>query len=161
MKKSQIITIVILIAVVVIGVYFYFQGQNRVPTNQIDVTTSINQNTEEKLPEILGNKDDLISFSVVAGSTISGNLEFGGIVKNAYFFEGNILINILDQNKKVLKNGYANAITEWMIAGPVSFKGTIDLTGLPTGAGFIEIRNDNPSDDRSLDKSIYIPVFIL
>lgn len=162
MKKSKIITIVILIAVVVIGVYFYLQGQNRVPTNQINVTNqNQTENTEvEEIPEILGNKADLISCSVQPGASVSGDLKFSGIVKGGYFFEGNIVINILDQNKKVLKTSHGNAITEWMTADPVSFMGSINLIGLPAGAAYFEIHNDNASGLPENDKSILIPVVI-
>ncbi len=83
-----------------------------------------------------------------------------GIVKNAYFFEGNILLNVLDQNKNVLKTGHGSAITDWMTSGPVSFQGIIDTLGLPTGAAYIEIRNDNPSGMPENNKSILIPVVI-
>ena len=110
--------------------------------------------------EIEGNKDDLVSFSVSPGEEISGVLNFNGIVQNGYFFEGNIGINILDENKKLLKAGNAMATTDWMTSEPVSFGGTIDLTGLPPGPGYIQIANDNPSDMRDLDKFIYIPVII-
>lgn len=163
MKKSKIITILILVAVVIIAVYFYYQGQNRKPTNQINITNqNQTENTEvEKIPEILGNKADLISCSVKPGSTISGNLVFNGIVKNAYFFEGNIVINILDQNKTVLKTSHGNAVTDWMTSGPVSFTGSIDLAGLPAGVAYFEIHNDNPGwPDEGFDKSILIPVVI-
>ncbi len=107
-----------------------------------------------------GNKDDLVYFSVSPGDTVSGVLNFSGIVQNGYFFEGNIGINILDENKKVLKRGNAMATTEWMTAEPVSFEGSIDLTGLTPGSGYIQIANDNPSDMRENDKFIYIPIII-
>jgi len=127
--------------------------------------TKINNVTEEQKviePEskIEGNKDDLVFFSVAPGDTISGILNFSGTIKNAYFFEANILVNILDQNKKLLEVGHGTATTEWMTSEPVSFEGSIDLTGLPTGPGYIQIANDNPSDRRDLDKFIYIPIVI-
>ena len=61
---------------------------------------------------------------------------------------------------KLLKAGYATAITDWMNAGPVSFEGNIDLTGISSGSGYIEIHNDNPSGLSSNDKNILIPVVI-
>lgn len=103
---------------------------------------------------------DLISFSVSPGDTIAGVLNFNGAVRNGYFFEANILVNILDQNKKLLKAGHGIATTEWMTAEPVSFSGTIDLTGLPTGLGYIQIANDNASGLSENDKFIYIPITI-
>ena len=121
--------------------------------------------TQEEIPikiknEILGNKDDLISFSIWPNTKVHGVVSYRGVIKGGYFFEGNILINILDLNKKVLKNSNAMAKTDWMTTGPVSFEGNIDFTGLPKGKAYFEIKNDNPSDIREYDKSILIPIFI-
>lgn len=110
--------------------------------------------------EVEGNKEDLISFSVQPNQEVSGVLNFSGSVKNAYFFEANILINILDKNKKLLKAGNAMATTDWMTSEPVSFEGSIDLTGLPTGPGYIQIANDNASGLPEHDKFIFIPILI-
>jgi hypothetical protein len=116
--------------------------------------------TPAPAPQIEGNKDDLVSFSVKPGDKVSGVLAYQGVVKGAYFFEANIRINILDKNKKVLKQDHALATTDWMTAGPVSFGGIIDLTGLPKGDAYFEIHNDNPSDLPQNDKSILIPIVI-
>jgi hypothetical protein len=109
---------------------------------------------------IEGNKDDLISFSTPAGSRVHGILSYRGEIKGGYFFEGNILINILDAKKKVLKSSNAVATTEWMTSDGVKFEGNIDFTGLPTGLGYIEIHNDNASGLPEHDKSVLVPIII-
>src|SRR5512133_1992439 len=53
---------------------------------------------------VLGNKDDLIFLTILPNTKVHGILSYRGQVKGGYFFEGNILINILDVNKKVIKN---------------------------------------------------------
>jgi Immunoglobulin-like domain of bacterial spore germination len=110
--------------------------------------------------EILGNKADLVSFSVLPGSKVSGLVAYKGVIKGAYFFEANILVNILDANKNVLKQGNAMATTDWMTAEPVSFEGKLDFTGLTKGPGFIEIHNDNASGLPENDKSVFVPIVI-
>jgi hypothetical protein len=117
---------------------------------------------EDKTPsvEILGNKDDLVSLSITPGSKVKGVIAFTGSVKGAYFFEANIGIAIADMNKKVILQDNAEATTDWMTVEPVSFKGEIDLTGLPKGNAYFVIQKDNPSDMRELDKFIYIPIMI-
>ena len=157
MNKSKIITLVIIIAVILIGGFVFYTGNHKVTTNQI--TVNKNKMTQES-PTVLGNKDDLLSFSVLVGSNVSGNMAVSGIVKNGYFFEGNIGINILDINKNVLKSSHGTAITDWMTAGPVSFEGSVDFTGLQTGPAYIEIHNDNASGLPENDKNILIPVVI-
>ncbi len=114
---------------------------------------------------IEGNKDDLIYFSINPGDGLIGSLNAVGTVKGGYFFEGNILVNILDKNKKLLKAGHGTAVSNWMTSGEVNFHTFIDFSeGLPPhdgGEAYIEIKNDNPSDDRSKDKSILIPIFLI
>ena len=109
---------------------------------------------------VLGRKDDLVSSSVKAGDAVSGKQKFSAVVKGGYFFEANILVNILDANKNILKKGNAQASGEWMTAEPVGFETELDFTGLPKGPGYIEIHNDNPSDMRENDKQILIPIII-
>lgn len=122
---------------------------------------------EENNPElqyqnqIEGNWQDLVNFSVLPNTRLSGVVAFDGEVKGGYFFEGNILINILDTDKNVLKAGNATATSDWMTAEPVAFAGEIDLTGLPLGTAYLEIRNDNPAGpEEGVNKNILIPIVI-
>jgi hypothetical protein len=108
--------------------------------------------------KILGNKEDLVSFSLNPGDTVSGILNLSGSVRNAYFSEGNILVKLLDENQNVLKEGHGTATTEWMTVEPISFTASIDSTGLK-GKGYILIQNDDPSDgEGGPAKKILIPV---
>jgi hypothetical protein len=110
--------------------------------------------------EILGRKDDLVSFSVLPNSKVGGVLSYQGAIKGAYFFEANIVINILDAKGNLLKQSNTMATTDWMTAEPVSFAGSIDLTGLAKGPAYFEIHNDNASGLPEHDKSILIPIVI-
>ncbi|MDP9249152.1 MAG: Gmad2 immunoglobulin-like domain-containing protein [bacterium] len=156
---SVSVAILIMVFLAGVGVAFLYDWYHHFKQGKLSYEIVSPEDISPEL-DIEGNKDDLINFSVKPGDTVSGILNFTGSVKNAYFFEGNIGINILDENKKVLKRGNAMATTDWMTVEPVSFSGSIDLTGLPTGPGYIQIANDNPSDRRDLDKFIYIPVTI-
>ena len=122
---------------------------------------------DENLPnyeysnEILGKKEDLISFTILPGTQMpKGILSYRGSIKGAWFFEANILINILDANKQVLKASNAVATSEWMTVDPVDFEGNIDFTGLPAGPAYFEIHNDNASGLPENDKFIQIPIII-
>lgn len=153
-NRSKTITIIIFFTLILIAGYTLSlkgktQNYLQKPTNYINKTFQIS-----------GNKDDLISFSILPGQKVSGIVEFTGSVKNGYFFEGNILINILDLNKNALKKSYAMATTNWMTSEPVNFTGKIDFTVLPKGLAYFEIHNDNPSDIRANDKNILIPIII-
>lgn len=121
-------------------------------------TVKIPENTIAR--EVLGNKSDLVSFSILPNSKVHGTVSYTGVIKGGYFFEGNILVNVLGANKNVLKRGNAMATGEWMTAGPVNFGGSVDFSGLQKGPAYIEIHNDNPSGLPEHDKSVLIPVVI-
>lgn len=110
--------------------------------------------------EIEGNKEDLVSFSIRSGQEVSGKTVLTGSIKGGYFFEGNIIINILDENRKIIKESNANATGDWMTDKTVPFKGNLDFSNLPKGKAYIEIHNDNASGLPENDKSILIPIII-
>jgi hypothetical protein len=144
----KIILGVVLILVIFVAIYLY--------------TTKKADTPEVLVPknnlEILGNKEDLISFSVKPGDTVSKILSLIGSVQGYYYSEGNILIKLLDENQNILKEGNGTATTEWMTSDPVSFTATIDSTGLD-GKGYILIQNDDPSGgEGGPAKKIFIPV---
>jgi hypothetical protein len=151
-----IILMVIAIRIMLRNEKEYFGAfQKEVPVVTID-------QTQTPIPKeaLLGNKDDLISFSIWPNTKVHGILSYRGVIKGSYFFEANIVINILDTNKKVLKTSNAVAKTDWATSGPVSFEGNIDFTGLSTGPAYFEIHNDNASGLPANDKSILIPIII-
>jgi hypothetical protein len=150
LQKGFMVPVLIgIIAVLVIGggVYIY-------KNKKVEVPVMIGENNTE----ILGNKEDLVSFSVKPGDTVSGVLNLSGAVKGGYFFEGEVGINLLDKNKNVLKRGNGLATTNWMTIEPVYFKATIDTVGL-NGNGYIEIEENDPSDgEGGPAKKILVPV---
>jgi hypothetical protein len=152
MNKKNIIVAIISALMVLIaiggGIYLY---------NNKNIILGEKENL--KKTEILGNKEDLVLFSVKAGDSIGGILNLTGTVKNAYFFEGNIIVDLLDSNQNIIKSGHGTATTEWMTTDPVFFTSGIDTTGL-NGQGYILIQNDDPSDGESgrPAKKILIPV---
>ncbi len=112
-------------------------------------------------PEMIqGRKDDLISFSIAPNSKVINIVSYRGIIKGGYFFEANILINVLDSNKKQVIKSNATATTEWMTTNPVEFEGYLDFSKAPKGNAYIEIHNDNASGLTENDKSILIPIII-
>ena len=182
MQNNSKINLFLLIVILLLSVYVLYsekrnenilmnilqtQMNNYQPRNKPVVSEDFKNSPLDIIPAtqydtslVSGNKDDLGSFSVLANSKVSGKLTVQGVVKNGYFFEGNILINILDKNKKLLKASHASAMGEWMTIAPVKFQGDLDFTGLVKGPAFIEIHNDNPSGDQKNDKIILIPIII-
>ncbi|MEI6581154.1 MAG: hypothetical protein WCO07_03225 [bacterium] len=162
-SKFNSVLLLVLIILIVIAVCIMFRGgkdyfnfsQKQAPIEVID-------KTQIPIPKVglLGNKDDLISFSIWPKAKVHGIVSYRGAIKGGYFFEANILINILDSNKKVLKRSNGVAKTDWMTTSPVEFEGNIDFTGLPNGPAYFEIHNDNASGLPENNKSVLIPIII-
>ncbi len=115
---------------------------------------------------ISGNKEDLVSFSIKPGQEVSGIIKATGILSGGYFFEGNLPISILDQNKNVTSYGpgHGQATTDWMTTGPVSFSVGFDFSNIPKGLHYIQITKDDPSEHplrgRTPAKQIFIPIIV-
>lgn len=162
-SKLNSVLLLILIILMIIAIHIMLQNkeyyleafQKETPAVTVDqLQTPIPKET------LLGNKNDLISFSIWPNTKVHGVVSYRGVIKNSYFFEANIGINILDANKKIIKSSNAVAKTDWATSGPVSFEGNIDFTGLPTGPAYFEIHNDNASGIPANDKSVLVPIII-
>lgn len=152
-NKSIKLIIYILLAILIIvgGIYIYNSRKVEVPNGQN------NGNIEKR--EILGNKEDLVSFSVKPDDKVSGLLNLSGVVKGGYFFEANIEVHLLDSNQNILRSGYGMATADWMTVEAIPFTSTIDSLGI-NGPGYIMLRQDDPSGGESGRpvKKILIPV---
>ncbi|MFA7285921.1 MAG: Gmad2 immunoglobulin-like domain-containing protein [Candidatus Paceibacterota bacterium] len=154
-------TIIIILVLLALGVAVYFL--TKTPVVEENTIGAVENNPNLILEnQILGKKEDLVAFSILPGTKLPKSiLAFDGVIKGAWFFEANILINILDTEETLLKAGNATATSDWMTVEPVAFSGTIDLSGLPTGPAYLEIRNDNPAGpDEGINKNILLPIII-
>lgn len=159
--KQRLLIILILAVVVMFSLYVWKNSNKTVKSPSF---------IEEPVSTVVGpavltgagtdTAKDLSAFSTIPGSKVHGILSYRGTISGGYFFEGNILINVLDANKKVLKNSNAVAKTEWMTSGPVDFEGNIDFTNIAKGPAYLEIHNDNASGLPEKDKSVLIPITI-
>ena len=109
---------------------------------------------------IIGNKDDLVSFSMLPYAKVHGVVSYRGSIKGGYFFEGNILVGIAGVDKKIIFQSNAKATTDWTTTGPVNFEGNIDFGKAPKGPAYLEIHNDNASGLPANDKIVLIPITI-
>jgi len=161
-SKTNTFLLLILIILMVVAISIMSKDKEAyLPMFEDNTKVENNNQAEDFNNEVFGNKDDLISFSIEPGQKVSGKMTITGEIKGGYFFEGNILVSILDSNKNVLINGYGTATTDWMTASPVPFTASIDFTGLTQGKAYIEIQNDDPSGgEGGPAKKILIPVII-
>lgn len=112
-------------------------------------------------PEVSGpNKADLAAFSIAPGGAVHGVTTFTGTLPGSYFFEGNVVVHVLNAQQEHVLSGHGTAVGDWMTAGPVNFSSTVDFTSVPKGPAWIELHNDNASGDESKEKTIDIPVVV-
>lgn len=154
-KFGKLVLTLLLVAIFLVAVFFL---QKKPAVDNAPVSSQEQEVISDVWREVFGNKEDLISFSVLPNSRVSGILSYRGAIKGGYFFEGNISVSAL--STKVAKTGYATATTDWMTLGPVEFEGNIDLSSLPKGPGYIQIHNDNASGLPENNKLILIPIII-
>jgi len=77
------ILIFVLIVLMVIALRFMYKNQETylpVLQQENEVKQQVNN------AEILGNKDDLVAFSIMPNTKVKGVVSYRGIVKGAYFF---------------------------------------------------------------------------
>ncbi len=162
---SKLNTVLLFVLIVLMVVALRYMWQDRYtyfPMLGGRDKTSINNSADlQAATEISGNKKDLVYFSIWPGSVLPRDIVgYAGSVQNGYFFEGNVLVNILDKNKQPIIKNHAEAITKWMTSDPVAFAGILDLSQVKPGQAFIEIKNDNASGDPKNDKDILVPIVI-
>ena len=157
MKNNSKINILLLVVIFMLSIETLMLN---IKINKIDnFLFSANDFVPQKHKQNVST-NDLISFSIAPETKVHGILSYRGSLQGGYFFEGNVIINILDANKKILKSSNAIAMTDWMTVGPVEFEGNIDFSGLKKGSAYFEIHNDNASGIVKNDKSILIPIVI-
>lgn len=163
-SKTNSVLLFVLIILVIGAIYIMLQNK------EVYLNVFQKEKIEEKVVKIeepmpykdgiLGNKDDLISFSIAPYTKVHGILSYRGVIKGGYFFEGNILVGVADMNKKIILQSNAVAKTDWMTSGPVNFEGYLDFNTLPKGSAYFQIHNDNASGLPENDKFILIPIVI-
>ncbi len=153
--NSKPITITLLIFIALIGIGLELINARTLPVKQNSIST-IPEETQ-----IEGNKEDLVSFSITPGQEVSGKVHATGMLSGGYFFEANVPISVLDEQKNVIFMVPGTG-AEWMTSKPVSFSVDFDFSKAPKGKGYIKITQDDPSGGESglPIRSVLIPIVI-
>jgi hypothetical protein len=100
---------------------------------------------------------DILLKAPTAEALITSPVQVSGMAKGYWFFEGQMPIKILDQDKNEIASGTAHAEGDWMSEGLVPFAGTVEFT-TDAETGFLVMQKDNPSGEPENDKSMMMPV---
>ncbi len=99
----------------------------------------------------------VVVYNVAANATVQSPLVITGKARG-WYFEASFPVKMLDANGKVLGNGYAQALTDWMTEDFVEFKSTLTFATSTTPTGTLVLMKDNPSGLPQYDEEIRIPV---
>ena len=117
-------------------------------------------------PQIEGNKEDLVSFSIKPGQEVSGKMKVTGAISGLYYFEGSFPVQILDANKNKTSYGPGFATTEVdsMTSKPIPFSADFDFSVIPKGKYFIKLMQDDPRGESGMgeytSRSVLVPIVV-
>lgn len=93
------------------------------------------------------------------GSIADAPLVVKGHAIGAWFFEGEIGLKLVDPDRNVIARGFATAKGEWMRMGFVPFEGRLKFQRpVGTKRAYLIVSRNNPSENRSLDEALEVPV---
>lgn len=140
-KKTFYIVLVLLVSLV--GIIFYQSLERKK-----------NQPPEGEIPVV--KNPSIVLESPKAGDLLDGKVVIKGTAKG-WFFEGSFPYYLKDSDGNIISAGPIQSKSDWMTADPVAFDQTVEFFTDKT-EGVLVLQKDNPSDDRSLDEKIEIPV---
>ena len=141
-KKTFYIVLVLLVSLV--GIIFYQSLERKK-----------NQPPEGEIPVV--KNPSIVLESPKAGDLLDGKVVIKGTAKGGWFFEGSFPYFLKDNQGNIISMGPIQSKSDWMTADPVAFDQTVEFFTDKT-EGVLVLQKDNPSDDRSLDEKIEIPV---
>lgn len=112
---------------------------------------------------VIGIPDRIIISSPRPNEIISSPIVVSGKARGFWFFEGEFLVSVYDDNGELLGGDLALFVPsfegeEWMTENFVNFEGTIKFTTPSVKTGYIIFAKSNPSDRRELDESYKLPI---
>lgn len=143
MKKTMTtIVILIILAGLVYGIFFYDSNNSVIPISLTD------------------NSELIVVSSPIKDSKISSPLSVAGRARGSWFFEGSFPIILTDWDGKIIAEGHATAQGDWMTNEFVKFIGNIQFDKPEYGErGTLIFKKDNasglPENDDAYEITVY------
>jgi len=161
-KNLAVILLVVFFLIVGVIILIKFEqkpidlsgGLNSIPTT----TSNYDQEIDREVPTstILRYNDEVLQiYTPLSGQTISSPLTIKGLAPSTWFFEASFPIKLFTKDGQELAVGIAQAQTDWMKPGLISFVANLNFV-LPsdTTQGTLVFSADNPSGLSQYDKSV-------
>ena len=105
--------------------------------------------------------DEITVTEPAAAGRITSPLRVRGTALGRWFSEGEVSLELRDEDGQTLARGFASAQGPWMVQGPVPFDGTLAFRTAGSGQkAWLVVKRNNPSDRRDLDREVRIPVIL-
>ncbi len=95
-----------------------------------------------------------------AGAVVGKDFIIKGRARGGWYFEASFPVSVIDKDGKVLFQGPAKALGDWMTTEFVSFSVNVKVPEKYIGPANIILKKDNPSGDSARDASVTIPINI-
>jgi hypothetical protein len=175
--NARNIIIAVVVLAVGIGILSILPKQTAAPTNNNPVVVDYNSCVTAGYPiaqtnpttcttpdgrtfsntEVVTEPDVVIDTPQIA-QIVTSPMTIKGKVKNSWFFEANLPIELRDENGKVLaQKGYMTP-DDWMTPGYKTLDTTLSFKAPTTDYGVLVIHNDNPSGLPENDKKFEVPI---
>jgi len=176
--NRNISTIVVLIALAVIGIFFFTSREAKAPESHLlnfnDCVKAGNAVMEsyprqcrseegENFVENIGNeleKTDLIRLnSPRPNQVVESPLTISGEARGYWFFEADFPVVLVDWDGLIIAEGYATADGDWMTEDFVPFEATLTFEKPDYGEnGALILLKDNPSGLPENDDALEVPI---
>ena len=94
----------------------------------------------------------------LAEAVVESPLEVKGRAPGAWSFEADFPLEIMDEDRRTVAEGYATMQGEWMTEDDVDFVGEIEFEPPTSATGYLVLHRANPSGLKKNDDAVLIPV---
>ena len=104
-------------------------------------------------------EEEIVVEHPAPGEMISSPLKIKGKARGSWFFEATAPVELVSVKGEAIAQGYLTARGDWMTEDFVPFEAVIKFPKPKTAAGFLVLKNANPSGLPEQEKTIRIPVY--
>jgi len=147
------IAVILGVVLVVLAIVYVVAQKEEAPMDQSY------KDTDPAGEESQEQSEDIRISSPQTGALVASPLEVQGEARGAWFFEAVLPIVVVDWDGRVIGEGYAEALGEWMTEEFVPFAGTVTFD-VPDykERGAVIFQKNNPSGLPEHDAALEIPV---
>ena len=108
--------------------------------------------------------DTVVLTSPLSGNTVSSPVTLTGYVRGSWAFEGDFPVTMVDWDGRIIAEGYASTLSDWMTEDYVPFLGTLEFTSPAyedasySRRGAIILQKDNASGIPEMEEALEVPV---